>query len=337
MAIDTAKLGSQGPEITRLGLGAWAIGGEWDFGWGPQDDDESVRTIHAAVDAGLSWVDTASAYGLGHGEEVVGRAVRELPEERRPYVFTKNGMAWEPGETSARQRWAPEGLKRDCEDSLRRLGVERIDLLQIHWPGRDDATVEDAWGAMAELQDEGKVRWIGVSNFGVELLERCEAIRHVDSVQPPLSLVARDAAGDVVPWAAAHGTGVIVYSPMQSGLLSGHFSRERVESLAPTDHRRSRRDFTEPELSRNLALAERLTELAGRLGCSLAELAIAWTLHVPGVTAAIVGARRPDQIEGWIGAARVRLDEDALAELARIVEDTGAGSGPARPPQGAAA
>ncbi len=332
MATVTQELGLQGPEITRLGLGAWAIGGgAWDFGWGPQDDDESVRTIHAAVEAGLTWVDTASAYGLGHGEEVVGRAVRELPEGDRPYVFTKNGMAWEEGDRAPKRVWAPDSLKRDCEASLRRLGVERLDLLQIHWPGEDDASVEDAWGAMAELQDEGKVRWIGVSNFGVDLLERCEAIRHVDSVQPPLSLVERGAAGDVAPWAAAHGTGVIVYSPMQSGLLTGRFSRERVEGLDESDHRKRRPDFTEPQLSRNLALAERLGELAGRLGCSLAELSIAWTLHVPGVTAAIVGARRPDQIGGWIGAGDVRLDDAALDEIASIVEETGAGSGPARP------
>jgi len=338
MTTSTSRLGSQGPEITRLGLGAWAIGGgAWDFGWGPQDDDESVRTIHAAVDAGLNWVDTAAAYGLGHGEEVVGRAVRELPEDARPYVFTKNGMAWEEGDRAPRQVWAPDSLKRDCEASLRRLGVERIDLLQIHWPGEDGASVEDAWGAMAELQDEGKVRWIGVSNFGPDLLERCEAIRHVDSVQPPLSVIERGAAGDVVPWAAAHGTGVIVYSPMQSGLLSGRFSRERVEALDESDHRRRRPDFTEPQLSRNLALAERLGQLAGRLGCSLPELAIAWTLHVPGVTGAIVGARRPEQIAGWIGAGGVALDDAALDEIARSVEETGAGTGPARPRAGAAA
>jgi len=337
MAIATLKLGSQGPEITRLGLGAWAIGGEWDFGWGPQDDAESIRTIHAAVEAGVNWVDTAAAYGLGHGEEVVGRAVRELPESERPYVFTKNAMVWEEGERTAKRVWAPDSLKRDCDASLRRLGVERIDLLQIHWPGEDGASAEEAWGSMAELQDAGKVRWIGVSNFDVDLLERCEAIRHVDSLQPPLSLVKRDAAGDVTPWAAAHGTGVIVYSPMQSGLLSGRFSRERVESLAPTDHRRRRPDFTEPQFGRNLAMAERLGELAGRLGCSLAELSIAWTLHAPGVTAAIVGARRPDQIEGWIGASAVTLDDGALDEIARIVEETGAGDGPARPRQGAAA
>ena len=338
MAHEREKLGSNGPEITRVGLGAWAIGGgEWDFGWGPQDDQESVETIKEAVRAGVDWVDTASAYGLGHGEEVVGRAVRDIPDGERPYVFTKNGMYWEEGDRSVRRHWAPGKLKQSCDDSLKRLGVERIDLLQIHWPGTDDASVEEAWGAMAELQDEGKVRWIGVSNFGVDLLDRCEAIRHVDSAQPPLSLIDRRAAGDVIPWAAEHGTGVIVYSPMHSGLLTGGFSRERVESLDETDHRRKRPEFNDPELAKNLELADRLTELAERLGCSLAELAVAWTLHVPGVTAAIVGARRPDQVAGWIGAADVKLDDAAREEIARIVEETGAGDGPARPDRRATA
>ena len=332
MAIDTAKLGRDGPEITRLGLGAWAIGGgDWDFGWGPQDDQESIETIGKAVESGLNWVDTAAAYGLGHGEEVVGRAVRELPEGERPYVFTKNGMHWDPGDRAAERYWSPDLLKSQADDSLRRLGVDRIDLLQIHWPGTDGASVEEAWGAMAEIADAGKARWIGVSNFGVDLLERCESIRHVDSVQPPLSLIDRRAAADVIPWAAEHGTGVIVYSPMHSGLLTGSFSRERVEQLDESDHRRGRPEFNEPELSKNLELADRLTELAQRLGCSLAELAVAWTLGVPGVTAAIVGARRPDQIDGWIHAKDVRLDDGALDEIARIVEETGAGAGPARP------
>jgi aryl-alcohol dehydrogenase-like predicted oxidoreductase len=332
MTIDTTKLGSNGPEITRLGLGAWAIGGgEWDFGWGPQDDQESIDTIRKAVESGLNWVDTAAAYGLGHGEEVVGRAVRELPEDERPYVFTKNGMHWEQGARSVNRWWSPDLLKQQADDSLRRLGVERIDLLQIHWPGTDDASVEEAWGAMAEIADAGKARWIGVSNFGVDLLEGCEAIRHVDSVQPPLSLIDRRAAGDVIPWAAEHGTGVIVYSPMHSGLLTGSFSRERVEQLDESDHRRGRPEFNEPELSKNLELADRLAELAGRLGCSLAELSVAWTLAVPGVTGAIVGARRPDQIDGWIRAVDVRLDDEALDQIARIVEETGAGEGPTRP------
>jgi aryl-alcohol dehydrogenase-like predicted oxidoreductase len=338
MAIETAKLGRDGPEITRLGLGAWAIGGgEWDFGWGPQDDQESVDTIKAAVRAGVDWVDTAAAYGLGHGEEVVGRAVRELPEDERPYVFTKNGMHWQQGDRSVKRYWSPDLLTSQCDGSLRRLGVDRIDLLQIHWPGTDDASVEDAWGAMAGLVDAGKVRWIGVSNFGADLLERCEAIRHVDSVQPPLSLIDRRAAGDVIPWAAEHGTGVIVYSPMHSGLLTGKFSRERVEQLDESDHRRGRPEFNDPELSKNLELADRLTELAERLGYSLAELSVAWTLAVPGVTGAIVGARRPDQIEGWIRAADVELDDEALDAIARVVEETGAGTGPALPPGRAAA
>jgi aryl-alcohol dehydrogenase-like predicted oxidoreductase len=329
MTIERKTLGSNGPEITRLGLGAWAIGGgDWDFGWGPQDDQDSADTIRHAVESGIDWVDTAAAYGLGHGEEVVGRAVREIPEDQRPYVFTKNAMHWRPGDRSVERRWEPALLKQQAEDSLRRLGVERIDLLQIHWPGEHGGTVEDAWGAMAELADEGKVRWIGVSNFGVDLLERCEAIRHVDSVQPPLSLIDRRAAGDVIPWAEEHGTGVIVYSPMHSGLLTGRFSRERVEQLDESDHRKRRPEFNEPELSKNLALADRLTELAGELDATLAELAVAWTLSLPGVTGAIVGARRPDQVDGWVRADAVEIDDAVLEQIGRIVEETGAGDGP---------
>ncbi|MFP5319375.1 MAG: aldo/keto reductase [Acidimicrobiia bacterium] len=319
-------------EITRLGLGAWAIGGSgWQGGWGPQDDDESVATIHRAVECGLNWVDTAAAYGLGHAEEVVGRAVRELPADERPYVFTKCGLVWDPGGTTVRNVLAPESIRRECDDSLRRLGLERIDLFQFHWPTHDGTPVEDSWATMVELVDEGKVAHIGVSNFDVDLLERCQALRPVESSQPELNLLARDTAGTVIPWAAAHGLGTIVYSPMRSGLLTGAFSPERAANLPPDDWRSDHDDFREPGLSRNLALVARLEGIANYVGCSVAELAVAWTLACPGVTGAIVGARRPDQIEGWIGAADVALEPALLDAIGVAVEETGAGSGPSRP------
>ncbi len=282
-----------------------------------------------AVDAGCNWIDTAPAYGLGHSEEVIARALRTLPEHERPYVFTKCAISWD--EQGAQSRvWAPEALRRDAEDSLRRLGVERLDLLQIHWPGEDAATAEEAWGAMSELVEQGKVRWIGVSNFDPDLLDRCESIRHVDTIQPALSLIARQAASDVIPWARAHGTGVLIYSPLQTGLLSGTFSRERLERLDAADGRRRLPWFMEPEVSRNLELAERVARLAPSVGCSAAELAIAWTLAVPGVSGAIVGARRPDQLAGCVGAAAIELSEPVLGEIAAIIAETGAGSGLAR-------
>lgn len=330
--LPTAPLGATGMEITRLGLGAWAIGGSgWQGGWGPQDDDESVATIHQAVESGINWIDTAAAYGLGHAEEVVGRALAELPEGDRPYVFTKCGLVWDPGGTTVRNVLAPESIRRECEDSLRRLGVDRIDLYQFHWPTHDGTPVEDSWATMAALVEEGKVAHIGVSNFDVELLEQCQAVRPVETSQPELNLLAREAAGSTIPWAAEHGLGVIVYSPMRSGLLTGAFTRDRAAGLPADDWRSEHDDFREPGLSRNLGLVKRLEGIAGYLSCSLAELAVAWTLACPGVSGAIVGARRPDQIAGWIGAAEVGLDSTILDAIGIAVEETGAGTGPSRP------
>lgn len=332
MALPTEVLGRTGLDITRVGLGAWAIGGGgWQGGWGPQDDRESVATIHHAVELGINWVDTAPAYGLGHAEEVVGQAVRALPEQDRPLVFTKCGLVWDdPAEGTVRNVLAPESVRWECEDSLRRLGVERLDLLQVHWPTQDGTPVEESWATMAALVDEGKVRFIGVSNFGLDLLERCEAVRHVDTFQPQLNLVVRDEADTTIRWCADHGTGVIVYSPMRSGLLTGRFSEDRVAGLPEDDWRRVDPDFT-TRLGANLALVEALGPVAERLGCSVAELAIAWTLAWPGVSAAIVGARRPDQVDGWLGAAGVRLDDHDLDEIAEALKHTGAGSGAVRP------
>lgn len=324
--IPTAQLGSSGASFTRLGLGTWAIGGPWRFGWGPVDDDQSIAAIRAAVEAGIGWVDTAAIYGLGHSEEVVGRALAGFAAGEDVFVCTKCGRRTRP-DGSPYGDLRPEAIREDCESSLARLGVERIDLFQIHWPDLDTgAPLEDSWSTMAELVDEGKVRWVGVSNFDVGQLERCEAIRHVDSLQPPLSMLQRGALRELIPAAAAHGTGVIVYSPMASGLLSGTFDRERLSGLAPGDMRLARAEFTEPGLSQNLALVERLRALAGELGASVAELAIAWTLAQDGVTGAIVGARRPDQLERWIGAGRLELTGEHLRAIGDALAETGAGT-----------
>jgi aryl-alcohol dehydrogenase-like predicted oxidoreductase len=332
LALPTAQVGRTGFEITRLGLGAWAIGGGgWEGGWGPQDDAESIAAIHRAVERGVNWIDTAAAYGFGHAEEVVGQAVAALDDGERPYVFTKCGLLWDESRSGYTNSLAPDSIRRECEDSLRRLGAEVIDLYQFHWPTWDETAIEDSWATMVELVDEGKVRAIGLSNFSVEELERCHAVRPVDTLQPQLNLVDRDTAADRIPWAAERGVGVIVYSPMASGLLTGRFSAERAASLPDDDWRREHPNFQEPQLTRNLELVERLRPVADRVGASLPELSIAWTLSWPAVSGAIVGARSPEQVEGWLGAADVGIGEAELREIAAALEETGAGSGPVRP------
>jgi aryl-alcohol dehydrogenase-like predicted oxidoreductase len=333
MTLATRPLGRTGMDITTVGVGAWAIGGEWAAGWGSQDDDDSIAAIHRAVELGVNWIDTAAAYGLGHSEEVVGRAVAALPESERPLVFTKCGLVWDEGDRSAvpDRVGRPDSIRRECEASLRRLGLERLDLLQIHWPPEDGTPPEETWGALLDLQDEGKIRAGGVSNFSVEQLERCEARGHVGSVQPPFSLINRDAGGDVIPWAAGHGTGVIVYSPMGSGLLTGRFSHERAAGLEDGDWRRSSDEFNEPALSRNLELQDALRPVAERHGTTPAAVAVAWTLAWPGVSGAIVGARSPEQVEGWIGAAGLELGDEDRGALGDAVDATGAGTGPVAP------
>ena len=330
----TATLGRSGPSLTRLGFGTWAIGGPWRFGWGPVDDDESVAAIRRAVDAGINWIDTAAVYGLGHSEEIVGRALERRTAGEEVFVCTKCGRRTLPDGTPYGDL-RPQSIRAECEASLRRLGLERLDLYQIHWPELDSGTpLEESWSTLAELVDEGKVRWIGVSNFDVEQLERCEPIRHVDSLQPPLSMLQRGALRHLIPWAAAHRTGVIVYSPMASGLLSGSFDRGRLKDLAPDDMRLARPEYAEPELSKNLALVDRLRPIADGLACSVAELAIAWTLAQDGVTGAIVGARRPGQLDQWIGAGRLELSDGQLGEIADAIADTGAGTDePPTPPR----
>lgn len=323
-------------ELTRVGLGTWAIGGgDWAFGWGAQDDADSIAAIRRGLERGINWIDTAAAYGLGHSEELVGRALRQLPDGDRPYVFTKCGLVWDEGDRRAEPQRSgdPARIRSDCDASLRRLGLERIDLFQIHWPPEDGTPLEEAWQAILDLVAAGKVRAGGVSNFSVEQLERCERRGHIDSAQPPFSLINRAAAADVIPWCAAHETGVIVYSPMGSGLLTGGFNHERAAQLGPDDWRSRSTEFREPNLSRNLALADALRPLAERHGVSAAAIAVAWAAAWPGLTGAIVGARTPEQVEGWLAAAELELAPQELEELSEAIERTGAGSGPSAPPR----
>lgn len=332
-SLPTRELGLAGPLISRVGFGAWALGGGgWAFGWGPQDDEQSLRAMRRALELGINWIDTAAVYGLGHSEQVVGRLLADLSPDDRPCVFTKCGLVWDQREpmAEARRILRPDSIRRECEASLRRLGVERIDLYQFHWPDETGTPVEDSWGEMVRLVEEGKVRWAGVSNFDPRLLERCESIRHVDSLQPSFSLIRRDAAAAEIPWCAEHGTGVIVYSPLQSGLLTEKWTIDRVSELAEDDWRRRSEEFRSPEVERNLALRDALVPIARRYGRTVAEVAVAWTLAWPGVTAAIVGARSPQQVDGWIGAASLELGGGDLDEIARAIEGTRAGSGPAR-------
>jgi aryl-alcohol dehydrogenase-like predicted oxidoreductase len=334
--LPTRRLGSSELEITTVGFGTWAIGGgDWAFGWGPQDDEASLAAMRHAIEMGINWIDTAAVYGLGHSEEVVGRLLRELTPADRPFVFTKCGLIWDERDPmSTPQRvLKPSSIRAECEASLRRLGVERIDLYQFHWPDETGTPVEDSWGTMVRLIEEGKVRAGGVSNFDVALLQRCEAIRHVDSLQPPFSLIHREVAAREIPWCARHNTGVICYSPMQSGLLTDSFTAERVLSLAEDDWRRRSADFQQPALGRNLALRDALRPIAKRHGTSVSSIAIAWTLSWRGVTAAIVGARSPAQVDGWIGGAKVQLTPQDLDEIASAIQRTQAGSGPMRPSQ----
>ena len=308
------ELGTTGLELSVAGFGAWAIGGPWAWGWGRQDDGESIDALHRALDAGVNWIDTAPAYGLGHSERIVGRALRERRDVHRIRVATKCGL-WADGQRDVYDL-RPSSIRREIDESRRRLGIDVIDLYQIHWPDRQTGTpVEESWTAMAELVTKGKVRHLGVSNFTVELLERCERIRHVDSLQPPLSLIDRSALAELLPWCVAHGTGVLCYSPMQSGLLTGSFSRQRAASLPSDDWRWRDPEFQEPRLSANLVLAERLRPVAARHGTTVAAVAVSWVLAQAGVTAAIAGARRPAQVDGWIAAGDLGLTLQDLDEL----------------------
>jgi aryl-alcohol dehydrogenase-like predicted oxidoreductase len=320
--MNTKKLGDSDLMITPIGFGAWAVGGRWQFGWGEQSVRDSIAAIRRALELGINWIDTAAVYGLGHSEEVVAKALRNWTGNR-PYVFTKCGMLWnEKGEISYSLR--PASIRRECEASLRRLNVDVIDLYQIHWPADDLVETLEGWATMADLQTEGKVRWIGVSNFNVKQIRRAKAIAPVTSMQPPYSLIHREVEEDILPYCLREGIGVIVYSPMASGLLTGAMTRERAAKLPKDDWRSGHPDFQEPRLSRALELVEKLREIGNRHGRSPGEVAIAWTLRNPAVTGAIVGARNARQANGVMRAGELRLSDKEVNEIEEIADEIAA-------------
>ena len=310
--MERRRLGNSDLQITSLGVGAWAMGGSgWGFSWGPQDDRDSITAIHKALESGINWIDTAAVYGLGHSEEVVARALEG--NQNRPYIFTKCSRVWNKrGELSGSLK--ADSLRRECEASLRRLKVEVIDLYQIHWP-QPEEDIEEGWATLAKLKDEGKLRYIGLSNFNVNQMKRAQAIAPITSLQPPYSLLAREVEKEILPYCAEQNIGVIVYSPMRSGLLSGAMTRERAGALPADDWRRRDPDFQEPTLSRNLRLVELLRAIGKRHGRTPGEVAIAWTLRHPAVTGAIVGVRKPEQVLGVIGAAEFQLSSEEAGEI----------------------
>jgi aryl-alcohol dehydrogenase-like predicted oxidoreductase len=329
--LPTVALGRTDMEITRVGFGAWAIGGGgWAFAWGDQDDNQSLAAIRYAVERGVNWIDTAAVYGLGHSEALVGRLLRDLPVNDRPYVFTKCGLIWDEQDRTAvaRRIGKRDSIRREIEQSLKRLGVERIDLYQVHWPAEDGTPIEEYWQTLLDLKREGKARAVGLSNHKVEHLERAEPLGHVDTLQPPFSPIRRDVADAELPWCRAHQTGVIVYSPMQSGLLTGSFTEARAAALPAGDWRSRSPEFQAPKLKNNLALVDALRPVAARHHTSVGAVAVAWTLAVPAVTGAIVGARSPEQVDGWIAAADLTLTAADVEEIATAIERTGAGTGP---------
>lgn len=329
------RLGRTDMSITPVGLGAWAIGGgDWAVGWGDQDDKESIAAIRHAIERGINWIDTAAIYGLGHSEEIVRAALEDMPVAERPLVFTKCGLRWDDNNRMASPQHVakPASIRAECEASLRRLGIERIDLYQMHWPARDGTPIEEYWRTLLDLKQEGKVRAVGLSNHNAAQLQAAEKLGHVDTLQPPFSAIRRDFAATELPRCVAHETGVIVYSPMQSGLLTGAFTAERVKALPANDWRSRNAEFTGDKLKANLELAETMRKIGEQHGTGPASVAIAWTLAWPGVSGAIVGARSPAQVDGWIDAARLTLTDADLDEIAATIKRSGAGTGPARPP-----
>lgn len=315
------QMGDGGPELTPLGFGSWAAGGPSKFGWAATDDDESIQAIRFAVESGINWVDTAAFYGQGHSEEVVGRALEPWKASGGVYIFTKCGLRWTGADRdeAPTNNLTPESIRYECDQSLKRLGVERIDLLQFHWPDTLGTPVEDSWGTLLELVDEGKVRWGGVSNFDADLLERCEALGHVQSLQPRINLIDRYALDTTLPWCRDHGTGVLAYSPLASGLLTGAWDEERVESLPADDWRKYSPDFHPPQVFRSIKFANELQQLAEGAGTALPTLAIAWVLSLEGVTGAIAGARNIDQVKSWLPAGELELSDDLRAEIDRLI------------------
>jgi len=309
------KLGNSDLHVTPVGYGAWAIGGSgWQFAWGSQNDKDSMAAIHRSLELGVNWIDTAAVYGLGHSEEVVARALKDW-HGSKPYIFTKCGLRWD-GKGEVQKVLSADSIRGEVENSLRRLSVDAIDLYQIHWPpDPDSAALEEGWSTLANLKREGKVRWIGVSNFNVQQLRRAQAIAPVTSLQPRYSLVHREIEDEILPYCLSEGIGVIVYSPMASGLLTGAMTRERAARLSQDDWRRGHPDFTEPNLSHNLALVECLREIANRHNRFVGEVAIAWALRHPAVTGAIVGARNARQAEEVMRAGELRLSDEEVNEI----------------------
>lgn len=312
--MQTRTLGNSDLSITPVGFGSWAIGGPgWDYGRGPQDDQGAIEAIHRALEMGVNWIDTAAVYGLGHSEELVARAVREWSGER-PYIFTKCGLRWNDA-GNVRHDLTAASVRQECEQSLRRLGVETIDLYQIHWPTENQDEDREGWETMAELQREGKVRWIGLSNWNVEGMRMAQGIAPITSLQPSYSLLSREIEDEILPFCQKEGIGVIAYSPMASGMLAGAMTRERISNLPESDWRRNDAEFQEPKLTRNLALAEKLREVAARHGRTPGEAAIAWTLRRPEVTGTIVGARNARQASEVMRGGEFRLQPEEIAEI----------------------
>jgi aryl-alcohol dehydrogenase-like predicted oxidoreductase len=332
-ALPVRRLGTTDMKITHVGFGSWAVGGDWAVGWGSQDDRASIAAIRRAVDRGVNWIDTAAIYGLGHSEEVVAAALAPIPKGERPYVFTKCGLIPDLADRKALPKQVGEraSIRRELEGSLRRLKVERLDLYQMHWPAEDGTPLEVYWQTLLDLKKEGMVRAVGLSNHNAKQLEAAEKLGHVDTLQPPFSAIRRGAAAAELPWCEAHRTGVIVYSPMQSGLLTGSFSEQRVASLPANDWRSRNADFQGAALRQNLRVAEAMRGVAGRRRTTTGAVAVAWTLAWPGVTGAIVGARSADQVDGWIDAATLSLTASELEEIAAAIDRSGAGSGPYPP------
>jgi len=315
-------LGNSDLQLTAIGFGAWAIGGgNWEFAWGPQDDNESIEAIHRALDLGVNWIDTAAIYGLGHSEEVVGRAVKSHPGPK-PLVFTKCSMRWHEDRSIYRSLKAGS-LAEEVEGSLRRLGVDTIDLYQIHWPDPEEE-IEEGWETLARFKEQGKVRWVGVSNFSVEQMKRAQKIAPITSLQPPYSMLRRAVEQEALPFAESHGIGVINYSPMVSGLLTGSMTAERVAAFPADDWRRRAAEFNEPRLSKNLRLVELLREIGSGHGVNPGVVAVAWTLHHPAITAAIVGGRSGKQVEGLAPALDFRLSEDEFGRITAFLSENAA-------------
>jgi aryl-alcohol dehydrogenase-like predicted oxidoreductase len=314
------KLGNSSMEITKIGFGSWAVGGPgYEFSWGKQDDNDSIKAIHKALELGVNWIDTAAVYGAGHSEEVVGEAVKQWSGQK-PFIFTKCTNLWDENK-KVYHYYKPESIRKECEDSLRRLKMDAIDLYQMHWPPDDDSEIDPAWEAMAKLKDEGKVKQIGVSNFNVKQMEQAKRIAPITSLQPPYSLLRRKIEKEILPYCKEQNIGVIVYSPMASGILTGTMTKERARNLPDNDWRKRSPNFTEPKISSNLKVVDKLREIGTKYGRGPGEIAVAWVLSNHAVTGAIVGARNEKQVSGVYHASELELSNDDLAEINNLIED----------------